>query len=420
MPQAIASELLQKDFVDWYRRNRSRSSALFDLLSPEAYTSRPIPLRHPICFYEGHLPAFSYITLIERTLGGGPIDAYLEKLFQRGIDPDDASAAAASAPPKWPSRREIQEFAKRCDDAVLRELGNRRSARDERYLQAAYTILEHEQMHHETLVYILQRVPYAQKPKPLDASTPADGPLPQHELLSIPAGEALLGANRGEIPFGWDNEFGASVCAVDAFAIDKHSVTNADYLRFVDAGGEPPPFWVQRNGRWFQQAMFEEVELPLSWPVYVTYDQAAAYARWKGLGLPTEAQYQRAAYGTPQGSQRLFPWGSEAPLHKHGNFDFQQWDPRPAGSFPDGASAWGVQDLVGNGWEWTSSRFEPFPGFTPMASYPQYSADFFDGKHYVLKGASPVTARELIRRSLRNWFRPNYPYIYAKFRCVSQ
>ena len=81
----------------------------------------------------------------------------------------------------------------------------------------------------------------------------------------------------------------------------------------------------------------------------------------------------------------------------------------PVGSRPAGASAWGVHDLVGNGWEWTSTIFGPFPGFSPMASYPEYSADFFDGQHYVMKGGSPATARELLRRSFRNWFRPNYP-----------
>jgi len=91
----------------------------------------------------------------------------------------------------------------------------------------------------------------------------------------------------------------------------------------------------------------------------------------------------------------------------------------PAGSYPAGASAWGVHDLVGNGWEWTSTVFGPLPGFAPMKTYPPYSSDFFDGQHYVMKGASAVTARELIRRSLRNWFRPNYPYVYAKFRTVN-
>ena len=77
-----------------------------------------------------------------------------------------------------------------------------------------------------------------------------------------------------------------------------------------------------------------------------------------------------------------------------------------------------MYDLVGNGWEWTSTEFAPFAGFSPMQSYPQYSADFFDGKHYIVKGASPVTSRNLVRRSLRNWYRADYPYVYATFRTV--
>jgi formylglycine-generating enzyme required for sulfatase activity len=101
------------------------------------------------------------------------------------------------------------------------------------------------------------------------------------------------------------------------------------------------------------------------------------------------------------------------------NADFMRWDPLPVGSSPDGASAFGVHDLVGNGWEWTSTLFGPFAGFAAMPSYPEYSTDFFDEEHFVLKGASPVTARGLIRPGFRNWFRPRYPYVYASFRCVS-
>jgi formylglycine-generating enzyme required for sulfatase activity len=78
-----------------------------------------------------------------------------------------------------------------------------------------------------------------------------------------------------------------------------------------------------------------------------------------------------------------------------------------------------VHDLVGNGWEWTSTEFSGFDGFEPMASYPVYSSDFFDGKHFVMKGASPATARHLVRRSFRNWFRGNYPYVFATFRCAA-
>jgi gamma-glutamyl hercynylcysteine S-oxide synthase len=156
--------------------------------------------------------------------------------------------------------------------------------------------------------------------------------------------------------------------------------------------------------------MFEDIPLPLSWPVYVSYDDAAAYARSKGRRIMTEPEFHHAAYGTPSGDELAGP--------AVGHADFASWHPVPAGSRPAAVSPWGIYDLVGNGWEWASTVFAPFAGFEPMVSYPEYSAEFFDGQHYVLQGASPVTAKELIRRSFRNWFRPNYPYVYAKFRTV--
>ena len=76
------------EMLGWYRRNRARSRALFDLLAHDAYYQKPIALRHPIVFYEGHLPAFSFNTLVKRGLGRPSIDARLEALFARGIDPE--------------------------------------------------------------------------------------------------------------------------------------------------------------------------------------------------------------------------------------------------------------------------------------------------------------------------------------------
>jgi len=208
-------------------------------------------------------------------------------------------------------------------------------------------------------------------------------------------------------------------------------------MEFVEAGGygdpqwwtaddwqwirgearEHPMFWERHQGSWFWRGMFELIPLPASWPVYVSLAEASAFARWQGTRLPTEAEFQRAAYGSPAG-ERPHPWGEDGPASEFGVFDFSSWDPEPAGCHPAGASAWGVEDLVGNGWEWTSTAFAPFPGFRVLASYPEYSADFFDGQHFVMKGASPATARELLRPSFRNWFRARYPYVYATFRCV--
>jgi formylglycine-generating enzyme required for sulfatase activity len=296
--------------------------------------------------------------------------------------------------------------------------------------EALYTALEHEAMHQETLLYMWHRLAHEQKQRPLYLPYDLKGEVPPRTAVTIPAGSATLGALRPgpadlaqgkhAIPFGWDNEFEAHTVDVGAFDLDTHSVTNADYLPFVDAGHvAPPAFWTRQDGRWFWRGMFENLPLPPAWPVYVSQMDAAAYAQAQGRRLMTEAEFHRAAYGTPSGEERRYPWGEDKPERARGQFDFAGWEPVPAGSRPRGASAWGVHDLIGNGWEWTSTIFAPFPGFEPMASYPEYSADFFDGQHIVMKGASPATARELIRPSFRNWFRPDYPYVYAKFRTAA-
>ena len=165
--------------------------------------------------------------------------------------------------------------------------------------------------------------------------------------------------------------------------------------------------------------MFAEVALPLDWPVYVSHAEANAYARWAGKRLPTEAEWHRAAYGSEDGRERSYPWGDAAPGSRLGNFDFCRWEPTPVNAFPEGQSAYGVCDMLGNGWEWTSSVFAPFRGFEPFPFYRGYSADFFDGKHFVLKGGSARTAACMLRRTFRNWFQAHYQYVYAGFRCVS-
>jgi formylglycine-generating enzyme required for sulfatase activity len=367
------------------------------------------------------LPAFSFLTLNERALGQAPVDARLEKLFERGIDPGSLDAAAKHERTDWPSKTEIEAFGRACDDRIYDAIANARLYNDDvpRLVrgQSVFTMLEHEPMHHETLMYIIHRLPREQQRKVTQIHR--DDAPPDNDFIEVPAGVATLGAQRDAIAFGWDNEFDEHEISVARFCVQRYPVTNAEYSAFVLDGGAVPPFWIERDGDFMLRGVFEDLPMPGSWPVYATNEQAAAYASWKGGRLMTEAEYHRAAYGTPGGEERAYPWGDEAPSEMHGNFDFQRFDPEPAGAHPAGASAWGVQDLIGNGWEWTSTAFAPFPGFEPMASYPQYSADFFDGKHVVMKGASPVTARELVRRSFRNWFYADYPYMYAKFRCVT-
>jgi ergothioneine biosynthesis protein EgtB len=429
--------------LHWFEQNRARTRELFALVDQSCYYERPIPLRNPMVFYEGHLPGFSLNTHVKAALKEPGVDERLELLFARGIDPDDEMSADRAQASSWPSRPEVLDFCKAADermDSALRNapLERRGDPMLERGL-SIFTSLEHEAMHQETLLYLIHRIDPARKLRPAGYQPFVDGSVPPPHPVTIPAGTARLGTRKDTLDFGWDNEFAEHQVQVPSFTVDAFNVTNAEFMEFIDSGAyddrsfwpafddapgprhrpRHPLFWERHDGAWFWRGQFGILPLPAAWPAWVTQAEASAYARWRGKRLMTEAEFDRAAHGGPAGEDRAFPWGEEPPDETRGNFGFARWDPMPVGSYPAGASAWGIHDLYGNGWEWTSTLFGPFPGFTPMASYPQYSADFFDGKHFVMKGGSPATALQLIRRSFRNWFRPNYPYVYATFRCVA-
>ncbi len=386
---------------------RANTDALFELVRPNALYTRPIPERHRIVFYIGHLEAFDW-NLLREPLGLSSFAPSLDRLFAFGIDPP-VGQAPQDTPEDWPSLDEVRSYRHRIRDEIDATLDRV----PDPLLDVA---LEHRWMHAETLAYMFHCLPLEAKVAPPALAVPT-GPRPASRMIRIPAGIATLG-RRPEDGFGWDNEFRENTVPVPAFAISKYKVTNGEYLAFVHQGAEPPHFWAERDGGYFYTGMFGDVPLPLDAPVYVTQREATVYAAWAHKSLPTEAQYHRAAFGTPEGRERLYPWGSEPASSVRGNFDFAHWDPVPVTADPGGDSAFGVSQLVGNGWEWTASKFEPFPGFETFAFYPGYSANFFDGAHYVIKGGSARTAAPLLRRSFRNWFRPDYPYVYAGFHLV--
>ena len=319
-----------------------------------------------------------------------PFHAEFDRLFAFGIDPPPGQLPGDQRA-DWPGQTEVERYCRRTRDKIDESLANVPE-------QLLHVAIEHRLMHAETLAYILHNLAYERKAGPPPA-TPARAGAPVPRMIGIPAGTACLGRSAGE-GFGWDNEFHAHTVDVPAFSIGQYKVTNREYLGFVQEGAVAPFFWVERNGRRFYRGMFAEIPLPPDWPVYVTHRESEAYAKWRGMRLPTEAEYHRAA--------------SVAPAH--GNFDFRHWDPVPVTADDNGFP--GPSQMFGNGWEWTSTLFGPFPGFEPFPFYANYSAPFFDGQHYVLKGASPRTAACFLRPPFRNWFRPSYPYIYSTFRLV--
>ena len=349
---------------------RRQTDSLFEILKPDALYDRPVAERHRLIFYLGHLEAFD-----GNLLRGGP-ESEFDRLFAFGIDPV-GEGLPTDQPRDWPSVEEIQSYNRKIRAAVDA------TPVDELLWNVA---IEHRLMHAETLAYLLHQLPVDKKRFQPQTEIPSGKA--ETGMVNIPAGTVILGRSEG---FGWDNEFDAHPVDVAAFEIDRYKVTNGDYLKFAQEGGGRPVFWKNEA---IYRTMFEEIPMPLDWPVYVSHSQASAYARWIGKSLPTEAEWQRAAQSS-----------------SIGNTGFMRWDPVPVTA---------DRGMVGNGWEWTSTLFKPFPGFKAFSFYPGYSANFFDDQHYVMKGGSARTAECLLRPSFRNWFQPNYPYAYCGFRCVTR
>ena len=420
-----------------------RSDEIFGLLEAEALLDQPIGLRHPLIFYLGHLPAFSWNQVCRGVLGKPSFRPEFDSLFERGIDPMGVDSYRSSTP--WPPIDEIIDYRDRVRRALLaavEAVAERRNdgapAENGRIFEVA---IEHELMHQETLQYLLLQMPLSKKRRPRSLAPYRFEGAAENAVVEVGGGPVTLGADFEKLHFGWDNEFPELVTEVNDFAIDRTPVRHAEYLEFIEDGGyerpelwrtddwewrqriglDHPLSWIRDNGGWTYQSMFDRLPLDRvsDWPVYTSHAEAEAFCRWRGGRLATEAEFHRAAYTTPDGGTREFPWGNDPPAGRHGNFGFRHWAPTPVGSFTDGDSAWGVAELVGNGWEWTGTVFGPYPGFAAhIASYPGYSADFFDGLHHVMLGASWATPAQLVRRSFRNWFQRHYPYQFAKFRCV--
>ena len=421
---------------------RATTDELFQILRDEAFYERPIAERHRVIFYLGHVEAFDWNLLGQRAFGLRRFHSSFDQLFAFGIDPV-GGGLPTDQPGDWPSRAEIGEYKQhlrtQLDSAIDRALEHPSEGHPQ-LLTMLDTAIEHRLMHAETLAYMFHRLPVDKK-KPVQTQDHWSTSRIQHRLVEIPEGPATLGLPAADGPFGWDNERCALTVRVPAFSIENHNVSNRMFMHFVQNGGyrdrslwtsegwawreqngiEHPAFWHRRGNIWNYRGMFAERPLPMELPVFVSHAEASAYAKWLDRKLPSEEQFHRAAYGVPDSDeQRGYPWGDQPPAPQFGNFDFAHFAPSPCGAYPDGVSAFGIHDLVGNGWEWTRTVFAPLPGFAPMPFYPGYSANFFDGKHYVMKGGSPRTAACMLRRSFRNWFQPHYPYVYATFRCVEE
>jgi iron(II)-dependent oxidoreductase len=152
--------------------------------------------------------------------------------------------------------------------------------------------------------------------------------------------------------------------------------------------------------------------------MHVSWYEADAYARWRGVRLPTEAEWEKAAsWDAEAGRKRRHPWGEEQATEELANLEQVAFGPAPAGAYPEGAAPCSALGMEGDHWEWTASAFGGYPGFQAFP-YREYSEVFFGGDYKVLRGGSWATRARVARTTFRNWDHPQRRQIFAGFRCA--
>src|ERR1700733_6944596 len=352
MPVTQSDVVTRHDLIEQLANARQRTDELFAVVKPDALYERPIAERHRIVFYIGHLEAFDWNLFHERVLGLKSFHPEFDRLFAFGID-HVGGGLPTDQPSDWPSIAAVRDYVKRVRNVLDERLSEALSdavppASDGFPLSTLLNVaIEHRLMHAETLAYMLHQLPFDRKVAQRELLNLGISPV-THRSIDIPRGSATLGLSRASGSFGWDNEFEAHVVDVPAFTIDQYKVTNRQYLDFItdrgyerrefwgnngsgkddddwnwksEGGISHPAFWRLEGDQWMYRTMFEDVPLPLDWPVYVSQAEAKAYAGWAGKSLPTEAEWHRAAFGTSHGTlhgtldgdERAYPWGEQLP-----------------------------------------------------------------------------------------------------------
>ena len=265
-------------------------------------------------------------------------------------------------------------------------------------------------------------------------------------MWRYPAAPSGLGADK-DAPFLFDNEKWSHVQTVYPFQIARAPVTNAEFAAFVaddgyqrrdlwrdvgwgwkmEAEAEHPIYWVaDGQNNWKLRDFDQLIDLPPHKPViHVNWYEAHAFCKWAGRRLPTELEWEVAAAGEPDGNggiaptKRRYPWGDAPEADSRANLDARGLGTADVGAYPEGDSAWGCRQMLGNVWEWTSSQFDPYPGFKADA-YQEYSEPVF-GTRKVLRGGAWATRGRMVTNMYRNYFTHERRDVFGGFRtCAEQ
>ncbi len=430
----------RREILDYFRNAWQLEDVLLNSIAhPDFLYQNPDPLRNPLIFYLGHSAVF-YINKLKRVgILQAPLHEAYENLFEVGVDPANAAELqSATAHIQWPSVDDVWEYRATAYDVitnVIETVSIDLPIRPEDPLWALMMAIEHQRIHIETSSMLLRQLPTDRLRRPSDWHyAPSFGPIADNPLIACDGGEVELGKPWHFPLYGWDNEYGAKLVTVAPFTVSQYMITNGEFQEFIADGGyqnrqywdaaswhwrtefgiHQPKFWIPTELNYRYRAMFDEIELPLDWPVEVNHYEAMAYCRWRGVRLLTEAEWQWLAYGNATEHLSCGDHNSH-----HYNLNLRFGSPTPVGyterNQSQGTVQGTVKDIRGNVWEWLSDTFEPLSGFTPHYLYEDNSVPFFDGGHKMMLGGCWITNGTEALRFYRNWFRPSF-YQHAGFR----
>ncbi len=338
-----------------------------------------------------------------------------------------------------PSRKEITDYLLATRKTVVKALKAVDLETNSPLLADGYAwefALQHECQHQETIAELRQLLSQQFTPAELLPATAIlvwDTP-PPIETIAIPGGTFWMGSdNRHD----YDNEKSVHEVTVADFQMDKLPVTAGHWARFIAEGGyKRQELWTADGWNWRQAYRIKHPEYwfpvgkgygyfyaggtrgihPREPVTGISWHEANAYARWTGKRLPTEAEWEYAAgYEPTTGQMRRYPWST---IRANFRADYGNKVGFPAAVDEDRtANAFGLCCMAGGAWEWTSTPFLPYPGFTAFP-YDGYSKDHMDGSHYVCRGGSWASAEVVLRASFRNWYIPTYRQGFLGLRCA--
>jgi formylglycine-generating enzyme required for sulfatase activity len=225
--------------------------------------------------------------------------------------------------------------------------------------------------------------------------------------IHIPAGEFLMGADASE-SLAYDQEFPQHTVYLDAYWIDEHEVTNAQYAQCVAAEACTEPY---SKDSWNRSSYYGNSQYANYPVIYVDWYQASAYCAWAGGSLPTEAQWEKAARGT---DGQLYPWGNQSPNSSLLNFNYDTGDTTEACSYPEGNSPYDLCDMAGNVWEWVNDWYDKNYYDSSPASNPQGPVT---GDYRLFRGGCWDNGSEGVRSSYRYMYNPINWNNRGGFRC---